>query len=54
MQATLNDFMALGRAYWTETRQVLTDLLSEETPKLRDDSGLRSKALIQQVGPLAC
>ena len=41
--------MALGRPYWSEARRTLVHLLSQETPRLRDDSALRSKALIQQV-----
>ena len=50
VQATLNDFMALGRSHWTRTREILTDLLSQETSVIRDDKSLRSKALIRQVG----
>ena len=53
MQATLNDFMALGWAHWSEARQTLTHLLSQETPRLRDDSDLRSKALLHQASSLA-
>ncbi len=52
MQATLNDFMALGRAYWNEARHTLTELLSQETPRLRDDRDLRSKALLHQASSL--
>ena len=50
VQATLNDYMALGRSNWTRTREVLTSLLSQETSVVRDDKSLRSKALIRQVG----
>lgn len=53
VQATLNDFMSLGRSQWTEARRILTYLLSQETSHLRDNSGLRSKALILQAGGLA-
>ena len=49
-QATLNDFLALGRPAWTSTRQTLTHLLSQESSVLRDDKSLRSKALIRQAG----
>ncbi|CAL5219610.1 g1478 [Coccomyxa viridis] len=48
-QGTLNDFMALGRTHWSEARQTLTQLLSQESPRLRDDSDLRSKALLHQA-----
>ena len=50
VQATLNNFMALGRSNWTRTRETLTRLLSQETSVIRDDKSLRSKALIRQVG----
>ena len=49
MQGTLNDFMALGRTHWSEARQTLTQLLSQESPRLRDDNDLRSKALLHQA-----
>lgn len=45
-QPTLNAFMALGRSAWTVVRAVVTDLLSEKTPTLRDDGALRSDALV--------
>ena len=44
-QPTLNAFMALGRSAWTVVRAVVTDLLSEKTPTLRDDGALRTDAL---------
>ncbi len=44
-QPTLNAFMALGRSAWTVVRAVVTDLLSEKTPTLRDDAALRTDAL---------
>ena len=50
VQATLNDFMALGRPSWTDTRRTLTRLLSQESSAMRDDTNLRSKALIRQAG----
>ncbi len=52
MQATLNEFMALGRSHWKDVRRNLTHLLSQDTPDIRDDSDLRSKALIRQAGRL--
>ncbi len=49
VQETLNDFMALGRLRWLETRAVLMKLLSEDVATLRDDKLLREAALLQQV-----
>jgi fumarylacetoacetase len=46
----LNDFMALGRAAWSETRARLTALLAEDNPALRDAAALRSAALLPQSG----
>jgi fumarylacetoacetase len=43
---TLNAFMGLGKPAWQETRARLTELLSKDTPTLRDDGELRAKALI--------
>jgi len=43
---TLNGFMALGRPAWQEARALITQLLSKDTPTLRDDADLRAKALI--------
>jgi fumarylacetoacetase len=43
---SLNQFMSLGRQVWRETRRILNELLSEGSPKLRDDSELRSKAIL--------
>jgi len=44
---TLNAFMARGNAAWDKVRARLTDLLAEGgDPALRDDSGLRAKALV--------
>ena len=42
---TLNPFMALGPAVWKQARKALSDLLSSETETLRDNAGLREKAL---------
>lgn len=46
-RSTLNHFMALGRAAWLETRQIIQSLLSVENPVIRDDSTLREQALRQ-------
>jgi fumarylacetoacetase len=48
-EPTLNAFMAAGRLAWTAARQRLTELLSAETPTLRDDPGLRDAALHRQA-----
>jgi fumarylacetoacetase len=39
--------MALGKAYWTATRKVLTHLLSADTPDLRDNQQLRTSVLVR-------
>jgi fumarylacetoacetase len=43
---TLNAFMALGRAAWSEARERIQDLLSADEPTLRDNDALREFALI--------
>jgi fumarylacetoacetase len=45
-QPTLNSFMAAGADAWAQVREQLTDLLSEDTPVLRDDEALRERVLI--------
>ena len=45
-QPTLNAFMALPRAQWIEARKLLTHLLANSTPTLRDNAHLRSLALV--------
>ena len=47
-QPTLNAFMALPRAQWTEVRALLTHLLTDSTSTLRDNEHLRSLALVSQ------
>lgn len=42
--SSLNNFMALGRPVWTAVRAKLQNLLSADTPDLRDDEELRSKS----------
>ena len=41
----LNSFLALGRPAWRKAREVIQRLLSSETATLRDDDGLRARAL---------
>ncbi len=43
---SLNKFMSKGRPAWRTVRKILTDLLREDSPTLRDDAGLRAEALI--------
>ncbi len=47
-ESTLNAFMALGKAAWSEARAILTDLLSEHSATLRDNQALRASALHPQ------
>lgn len=48
VQGTLNGFMGLGKAAWSETREIITRLLSADEARLRDDAGLRAAALVPQ------
>jgi fumarylacetoacetase len=45
---SLNKFLALGRAAWRKTREILQHLLSAETPTVRDDARLREKVFHAQ------
>jgi len=47
-QPTLNAFMGLGRAAWTEARQTLQKILSANEGVLRDNTELQKKCLIPQ------
>ncbi|KAI8776753.1 fumarylacetoacetase [Biomphalaria glabrata] len=47
-QPSLNAFMGLGRAAWSEARATLQKILSASEPVLRDDSDLRSRAFTAQ------
>jgi len=47
-EPTLNSFMALGRPAWTAARSMLTTLLRDDEPTLRDDAGLRDAAFHRQ------
>ena len=49
LKRTLNSFMSLGRAAWSEARQTLRALLSADNPTLRDDQSLRSEAIISMA-----
>jgi fumarylacetoacetase len=43
--AALNPFLALGRRAWGEARAVVSRLLGADDPALRDNAGLRARAL---------
>lgn len=45
---TLNAFMGLGKPAWQEARETLQHLLAPDTPTLRDNVDLRTKALLPQ------
>lgn len=45
-QATLNAYIALGKAIWRSTRAAISALLQEDNPRLRDDAALRKLALV--------
>ncbi|CAL1534913.1 unnamed protein product [Lymnaea stagnalis] len=47
-QSTLNGFMGLGRAAWSEARQTLQKILSDSEPCLKDNAELRLRALLPQ------
>lgn len=38
-EGSLNAFMALGKAAWSEARAMITSLLSADTATLRDNAG---------------
>lgn len=45
----LNQFLAMGRPVWSEVRATVSRLLRDDEAELRDDSELRTKALIPAV-----
>lgn len=45
-RGVLNPFMALPRERWTETRRAVASLLDADVATLRDDAGLRARALV--------
>jgi hypothetical protein len=49
LQATLNEFMGLGKPAWQEARHTLTRLLSSAEGLLRDNVQLREAAIVPQV-----
>lgn len=46
----LNAFLALGRPTWRGTREILQHLLAADTATLRDNDGLRKRALHRRGG----
>jgi fumarylacetoacetase len=48
-QASLNAFLALGRAAWTEARAAISRLLRADEPALRDDGAVRNRALVPRA-----
>jgi len=44
--SSLNEFMALGNASWSATRQEISNLLLLDNPVIRDNHSLRAKALV--------
>lgn len=51
---SLNAFMALGRPAWRAVREAVSRLLLEDEPRLRDDAGLRSEALVPMAHAEMC
>jgi fumarylacetoacetase len=49
-RSSLNAFIALGRAIWLETRASISELLRHDSPRLRDDHDLRTRALVPMAG----
>jgi len=47
-QKRLNDFVALGTSVWRSVRSQLSALLSTDTATLRDDHGVRERAMVRQ------
>uniref|UniRef100_A0A061QNF4 Fumarylacetoacetase n=1 Tax=Tetraselmis sp. GSL018 TaxID=582737 RepID=A0A061QNF4_9CHLO len=45
-QDSLNEFMSLGRMSWRKVREILTELLITDNPRIRDDAELRKRVLI--------
>jgi fumarylacetoacetase len=44
--STLNSFLAMGPSVWTEVRKTVSRLLQDDEAELRDNTELRSKALL--------
>lgn len=47
-RSSVNAFMALGREVWSETRGRLSRLLSGEDPRLKENTALRARALVER------
>ncbi len=47
-ERTLNKFMRLDRKAWAEARATISNLLSADEPKLRDNESLRERAITPQ------
>jgi fumarylacetoacetase len=45
---TLNAFMGMGKAAWSEARQMIQNVLSADNPALRDNANLRKQVLVAQ------
>jgi len=45
---SLNEFLSLGRPAWRQFRERLQELLSKDTPTLRDDADLRERVFYRQ------
>lgn len=49
-QPSINAFMALGPDVWSKTRARISALLRHDAPELRDNAGLRARALLARGG----
>lgn len=45
---SLNEFMAMGKGAWLETRHTLQSVLSADNTRLQDDAALRAKAVLHK------
>lgn len=48
LSGSLNQFVALGHATWRATRELISHLLRDDNPLLRDDQILRTAAFLRQ------
>ena len=48
LKQTLNDFMSLGKESWSKARKIISSLLQEDNPHLRDNKELKNKCLVAQ------
>src|SRR4051794_35784609 len=49
-RSSLNAFIAQGQAVWRATRASISELLRHDSPRLREDLGLRAHALVPMDG----